>query len=160
MRDDLNKGGNLVSVQEAARLKKRIGREPGKTRRGIGIKLEDRTETNLGEFNADEHSRMLTEIERLRDKRLIKGSANRKKRGPTDFEREVEAYLRVCALSDINNTQRPQPPRLVQVRYQGRELKMWLKNIFRTEQYWNLRNSIRKSLRVNGSDRIRSGRKG
>jgi hypothetical protein len=140
MRDDLNKGGNLVSVQEAARLKKRIGREPGKTRRGIGIKLEDRTETNLGEFNADEHSRMLTEIERLRDKRLIKGSANRKKRGPTDFEREVEAYLRVCALSDINNTQRSR--------------------IFLEPNNIGICETQYERACGCGSDRIRSGRKG
>ena len=148
MRDNLNKGGNLVSVQEAARLKKRLGQEPGKTKRGIGIKLQDQTETNTGEFDAGEHSRILTEIDRLRDRRLIKGSVNTKKRVPTDFEREVDGYLRACVLAEIQNTGRPQPPRLVQERYTGRELKMWVKNIFRTKQYWNLRQSIRKSLRV------------
>ena len=79
MRDELKKGGNLVSTKEAARLKKRIGQEPGKKRRGIGIKPHDPAETKVEEFSAREHSRIFGEIDRLRGGRLIKGPTNRQK---------------------------------------------------------------------------------
>src|ERR1035437_8507274 len=117
MRDDLSKGGNLVSVKEAARLKKRIGQEPGNKIRGIGFSPHDRKETDAIEFDGREHSRNLAAIDRLRDKRLIKGPANKRKPVQINFEREVEIYLHRHANAEMMNRRRPRPPYLVQSRY-------------------------------------------
>jgi hypothetical protein len=90
---------------------------------------------------------MLGEIERLKGRRLIKWPANIQKPVQTDFEREVEVYLHRHAISEMMNRQRPQPPRLVQERYQGKILKEWKKNILKTEQYRIALNAARNGLR-------------
>ena len=144
MRDPVNKGGNVVTVKDAAQLKNRLGHEPGNAKRGVGVKLYDRRVNNADELNVREHARYLEDIERLRNKRLIRGPKNESKPQQTDFEREVAIYLRRHAiaetksqrtdferevaiylqrhaLAEIMSRKRPPLPRVVEERYRGKK---------------------------------------